>query len=210
MYTGLKHLHHLLVVLFLLSILIKLVLLFLNSNKFETFRNKVKWPEMIATILFLVLGIVMIVLKNGSFHTLFWVKLGMVLIAIPLTIIGFKKKNKILSLLGVFVFIMSYGVSEMATKKGPSNKTEISSAQAGTLEHGKILYENNCITCHGESGDKQLDMAANLQMINLSDLEIKNAITQGKGSMPSFASLSEGELDVITNYVKTLASETSN
>ena len=177
MYTGLKHLHHLLVVLFLLSILIKLVLLFLNSNKFETFRNKVKWPEMIATILFLVLGIVMIVLKNGSFHTLFWVKLGMVLIAIPLTIIGFKKKNKILSLLGVFVFIMSYGVSEMATKKGPSNKTEISSAQAGTLEHGKILYENNCITCHGESGDKQLDMAANLQTISLSDLEIKNAIT---------------------------------
>ena len=98
----------------------------------------------------------------------------------------------------------------MATKKGPSNKTEISSAQAGTLEHGKILYENNCITCHGESGDKQLDMAANLQTISLSDLEIKNAITQGKGSMPSFASLSEGELDVITNYVKTLASETSN
>jgi mono/diheme cytochrome c family protein len=210
MYTGLKHLHHLLVLLFLLSILIKLVLLFLNSNKFETFRNKVKWPEMIATILFLVLGIVMIVLKNGSFHTLFWVKLGMVLIAIPLTIIGFKKKNKILSLLGVFVFIMSYGVSEMATKKGPSNKTEISSAQAGTLEHGKILYENNCITCHGESGDKQLDMAANLQTISLSDLEIKNAITQGKGSMPSFASLSEGEVDVITNYLKTLASETSN
>ena len=210
MYTGLKHLHHLLVVLFLLSILIKLVLLFLNSNKFETFRNKVKWHEMIVTILFLVLGIVMIVFKNGSFHTLFWVKLGMVLIAIPLTIIGFKKKNKILALLGVFVFIMSYGVSEMATKKGPSNKTEISSAQAGTLEHGKILYENNCITCHGVSGDKQLDMAANLQTISLSDLEIKNAITQGKGSMPSFASLSEGEVDVITNYVKTLASETSN
>lgn len=205
LFTGLKHTHQLLVVLFLLSILIKLILLFTNSAKFDVYRDKTKKAEMWVTILFLVLGIVMAFMKEGQFHTLFWVKLGMIGAAIPITIIGFKKKNKILSMLGVFVFIMSYGVSEMAAKRGVSKTAEVSAEQAGTVDHGKMLYDLNCALCHGEAGNKQLDGAADLSKSTLNESEISAIIQNGKGSMPSFGSLTEEEKSAISLYVKSLA-----
>jgi hypothetical protein len=207
LFTGLKHLHNFAVVLFLISILIKLVLLFTNSSKFDTYRAKVKVPEMIVTILFLVLGILMMVNKGGQFHSLFWVKLGMVFTAIPITIVGFKKKNKILSLIGVFMFIMSYGVSEMASKKGVVTTTEFAVEAQGTVEHGKALYENNCVVCHGEAGDKKLDLAADLKISTISDSEIQNMIKNGKGSMPRFSEFTEEEINALKEYVKTLRVE---
>jgi mono/diheme cytochrome c family protein len=204
LYTGLKHFHYLLVVLFVLSILIKLILLFVNPTKFQAFRDKVKWPEMIVTILFLVLGIVMIVLKGGQFHQLMWVKLGMILVAIPLTIVGFKKQNKILSLIGVFIFIMTYGVAEMAAKRSKTVKVEVAQEQSGSVEHGKLIYENNCVVCHGAAGDKKLDLAADLTITALNELEIKQMISQGSNKMPAFSNLSETEVEAVKNYVLTL------
>ncbi len=204
LYTGLKHFHYLLVVLFLLSILIKFILLFVNPTKFQVFRDKVKWPEMIVSILFLVLGVVLLVLKGGQFHQLMWLKLGIIAIAIPLTIVGFKKQNKILSIFGVFLFIISYGVAEMASKRSKTVSVEVTQEQKGSVEHGKLIYENNCVVCHGAAGDKKLDLAADLTITALNELEIKQMISQGSNKMPAFSNLSETEVEAVKNYVLTL------
>ena len=59
MFTGLKHLHLLMVILFLLSMVIKTILLFVNKDKFAAYKQKTKIPEMITTIVFLITGVVM-------------------------------------------------------------------------------------------------------------------------------------------------------
>ena len=107
MYTGLKHLHLLLIFLFVASIMIKALLLLINQQKFESYRKKTKVPEMVITMLFLVTGVIMIFTKGwGGLHYFFHIKLFIMLIAISLAIIGFKKKNKILGLISAFLFVL--------------------------------------------------------------------------------------------------------
>ena len=112
MYTGLKHLHILLIALFVISVLIKAILLLINEEKFDSYRKKTKVPEMIITMLFLVTGIIMIGIKGfGGLHYFFHIKLTAILVGIPLAVVGFKKKNKALSLLSAMIFVATIGLS---------------------------------------------------------------------------------------------------
>jgi mono/diheme cytochrome c family protein len=204
MFTGIKHLHLLLVILFVLSTLIKTILLFIDSSKFEAYRAKTKLPEIIVTILFLISGITLIILKGGGFHTLFFVKLGLMIVGIPLTIIGFKKQAKIPALIGTFLFIMTYGMAEMASKKAAVTTVDVSAQESGTLPHGTKLYTLNCVTCHGETGSKNLGGAADLSSSNFTEIQIADMISNGTKKMPAFNSLTEEENSAISLYVKTL------
>lgn len=204
MFTGIKHLHLLLVILFVLTTLIKTILLFVDSSKFEAYRAKTKLPEIIVTILFLVTGITLIIIKGGGFHTLFFVKLGLMIVGIPLTIIGFKKQAKIPALVGTFLFIMTYGMAEMASKKALVTTVEISLEESGTLPHGTKLYNLNCVTCHGETGNKNLGGAADLSGSSFTEIQIADMISKGTKKMPAFSSLNEEETKAISLYVKTL------
>ena len=204
MYTGLKHLHLLLVVLFVISILVKAILLFVNQEKFENYRNKTKVPEIIISVLFLVTGILMLVMKSANVHALFWVKIAMVFAGIPLGIIGFKKKAKIPAMLAAFLFIMAYGVSEMAAKKAVVTTVEVDENLLGTSEHGAALYEKNCVTCHGSAGAKQLGGATDLSASDLSELDAITVIGEGRKSMPAFKALSAEEIQAISKYIQTL------
>ena len=42
MYTGLKHLHLLLIVLFVMSVLLKAILLLVNEERFDVYRKKIE------------------------------------------------------------------------------------------------------------------------------------------------------------------------
>ena len=204
LYTGLKHLHVLLVVLFVISILVKAILLFVNQEKFEVFRNKTKVPEMIISTLFLVTGIWMLIMKSAHVHSLFWVKITMVLAGIPLGIIGFKKKAKIPAMLAAFLFIMAYGVSEMAAKKAVVSSVEVDTESRGTVTHGQALYTKNCVTCHGEDGKKELAGATNLSTSVLNLDQSKEVIMKGRKSMPAFNALSADEIEALAAFVQTL------
>jgi len=204
MFIGIKHLHVLLVFLFVLTTLIKTILLFVDSSKFETYRAKTKLPEIIITILFLVSGITLIIHKGGGFHTLFFVKLGLMVVGIPLTIIGFKKQAKIPALLGTFLFIMTYGLAEMASKKAVVTTVEVSTEELGTLSHGTKLYDLNCVTCHGKIGNKNLGGAADLTSSIFTEIQVTDMISNGTKKMPAFKSLTEQETNAISLYVKTL------
>lgn len=205
MYTGLKHLHVLLVVLFTASVLIKAILVLVNSDKFEVYRKKTKVPEMIVTMLFLVTGIIMFVMRGGGFHYYFHIKITMIVIAIPLAIIGLKKKNKALSLVSASLFIITIG---LAFRSGNNVKVKHVDLAATDVNYGKALYEANCTTCHGNAGAAQVGQAADLSKSELSATEINNVIVDGVGKMVGFGSnLDSTEVNAISAYVLTLKSK---
>lgn len=211
MYTGLKHLHLLTVILFLLSLIIKTILLFRNKESFIAFKRKTKFPEMAVTIIFLLTGIVMITLKEGQFSNFLWIKIALIVVSIPVAIIAFKKQFKYLALIGTLLFFIVYGLAEMSAKK-PYINTNMSNlefeVELGSAQHGMVLYQNNCIVCHGKQGDKGLGGATNLQTSTLADKEVKEVILNGRKNMPSYQSvLNEQEVEALKCYLLTLRVE---
>ncbi|MEZ5006972.1 MAG: SirB2 family protein [Chitinophagales bacterium] len=113
MESALKHVHYVFVVLFLISYFIKSTLFLLGKNEaFASYKKKSILTETLFAVGFLITGIAMIIqnqnifdgawLKNsGWFH----IKLTLVILAIPLGIIGFKKSNKLLVLISVLFFL---------------------------------------------------------------------------------------------------------
>jgi uncharacterized membrane protein SirB2 len=205
MYTGLKHLHLLMVILFVLSLVIKTILLFINKDKFVAYKQKTKIPEMITTIVFLITGIIMFVLKDAKFSSFLWIKLSLILAAIPLAIVGFKKQNKILALIGTLLFVGIYGLAEMAKKRPyTDNNVDLSKISEGSIQHGEQLYSKNCKICHGAEGDMGLGGASNLKNSTLTDTEIVNVISNGRGNMAAYKQLNDQELEALKNYLITL------
>ncbi|MDH5475302.1 MAG: cytochrome c [Cyclobacteriaceae bacterium] len=211
MYTGIYHSHKLAVILFLLIYTIKLILLFVNTEKLDNFSKKIKVPDMIISFLFLATGIYLAT-QSAEISTILLVKFGLVLASIPLAIIGFKKHKKSLAIVSVLLIFTVYGLSEMnrgmkAKKVTISNDiiTNPSDANYDELSHGKVMFLSQCAMCHGPSGDQGLSGAKNLLTSTMKLEEVMNIITKGKNSMPKYSkSLSENEIKVITAYVMTL------
>lgn len=80
--------------------------------------------------------------------------------------------------------------------------------QAGELDHGREVYESNCIACHSAFGRGisvgQKDVAPAL--FAASPVEIAEAIRVGPGVMPVFGedSLTEEDLDSVIRYISFL------
>lgn len=207
MFTGLKHLHVLLISLFVISVLIKAILLLVNQDKFDAYRKKTKVPEMVITMLFLVTGIIMISMKGfGGLHYFFHIKLMAIIIAIPLAIVGFKKKNKALALLSAMIFVVTIG---LGLKSSGTMKEVHLNELAGTPEYGKSMYEANCAACHGDGGAKQLGGAYDLTKTSHNALQVGYVITDGVSEdgvtkMAPFYSLDSTEVKAIAEYVVTL------
>ncbi|MFZ9846698.1 MAG: c-type cytochrome [Flavobacteriales bacterium] len=202
-FSILSKVHMVLVLLFVISMFIKTILIFKSNESFDNYRAKTKMPEMLVTILFLIIGIVLIVMKDGPFHTLFYVKLGAVVAGIPLGIIGAKKHSKILIALSTIFFFGAYALSEIA--KGKGVQKEIS--QEVKVENlGKEIYTTNCSSCHGADGKQGSNGASDLSATTLNTEEISKVINEGrrgKGVMPKFTY--EGEqLKALTNYLDSL------
>ena len=67
------------------------------------------------------------------------------------------------------------------------------------------LYKSKCAMCHGADGSKLT--AHNLQTADvqkLSDAELADVITNGKGKMPSYKSLKPEEVKGLVAYIRTL------
>ncbi|MCA0430305.1 MAG: cytochrome c [Bacteroidetes bacterium] len=200
MYKGMLHTHYLVVTLFLLIYLIKTILLL--SNKIETlnsFTKKIKIPEMVISFLFLATGIFLATqLPFGSkYDYLFFIKVAMVLVSIPIAIIGFKKQNKLLAALSLLLITGSFGLAEVYHKrKGVSANGNTTIAS----NDGKALYEAKCGLCHGGDGKLAAAGAKDLSVTQNSLEEIKATIINGKNTMPA-ADVTPEEADAIANYV---------
>ncbi len=109
----LKHLHWLFIGLFLLSYIIKSILFLTNKKSaFQSFRAKTLVPESILATAFLITGVWMLINTGfGAYGGWMHLKLTLVILAIPLGIVGFKKENKALVLFSLIMFLYVLGMA---------------------------------------------------------------------------------------------------
>ncbi|QHL88576.1 hypothetical protein GU926_14500 [Nibribacter ruber] len=229
--TAFLHTHVLVVILFLLLFLAKALLLFLGKHDtLNKVRSSTKILDMVFGTLILVSGGFLTYKYNGPLPTWLLVKMGLVLVAIPIAIVGIKRHSKVLTAVGVLTFLYVYGVAEtkslnmspaqpevaetMPTSvekpqpkaSEPAAVNPILSQLEGTqLNNTKAIYTQLCATCHGPDGQKGLSGASNLQRSTLSVEERKAVIANGRGLMPGFGSqLSEQEQEALAQFTTML------
>jgi len=76
------------------------------------------------------------------------------------------------------------------------------------LQEGSVIYQDNCVSCHGEDGRSQILGAANFSdqrfMANQSPSNLYVAVTQGQSSMPAWqARLSQDERWAVIDSIRT-------
>ena len=200
MYKGFSHTHYLVVTLFLLIYVIKTILLLSNKNDLLIlFAKKTKVFEMIISALFLITGIYLTTQLpfGGKFDYLFFIKIGMILIAIPLAVIGFKRYNKILAALSLLLITGSFGLAEVYTKRKAIPKNN---SNPIATNDGRALYENNCILCHGGDGKLGMSGAKDISTTTMDRAALTEIILKGKGNMPPIA-VNEEQAIAIAEYV---------
>jgi len=199
MFETIKLIHKISVILFLLIYLIKTILLLSNKEDLLVKLTKVlKVPEMIVSELFLLTGIYLIT-QIPEIKTLLIVKVGLVFLSIPVAIVGFKNKNKILAALSLLMITASYGIAEMAAK----NKAKISE-QSVTVDgkfDGKQIYNDNCAICHGADGKLGMTGASDLSVTQLDTIALTGIILNGRGSMKKIDGLSDDQAKAVAEYV---------
>lgn len=205
MYKGFLHTHYLVVTLFLLIYVVKTILLLSNKNDLlARFTKFIKVPEMIVSFLFLITGVYLATQLpfGGKFDYLFFIKIAMVLVSIPLAVVGFRKSNKILAALSLLLITGSFGLAEVYSKRKAIPKdSNLSPSAAAASVDGSALYEANCKLCHGNDGKLGMAGAKDLSATALSVEEIKEIVLKGKGAMPA-AAVNEVQAAAIAVYVE--------
>lgn len=210
-FTALYHTHKLVVLLFVLIYLIKAILLITGKKDIlAKFTRIIKIPEMVVSALFFITGIVMLQ-KQADFTTLFAIKMILVVIAIPVAVMAYKRANKALAILAVFLLIIVYGVAEMNKammgKRKPIEQVIADANDPGysLITHGQALYNAQCAVCHGEKGEANLSGAKSLKASRLDNVQITAIINKGKNAMPKMkGKYSDQEMDALVSYIKDL------
>ena len=107
MITGIKHLHTLLVFLFVITYVVKAILMITNQSEvLAKYRKKTMVPEMIIATLFVVTGLYMLfTLGMGNLGGWFHIKLTLIILAIPMGFIGYKRDNKPMAIGASLLFL---------------------------------------------------------------------------------------------------------
>ncbi len=207
-FNLIKLIHVIVVILFLLIYLIKTILLLANNNDgLAKFTKIVKVPEMIISLLFLVTGIYM--LTQIGANKLLIIKIIIVLLSIPIAIVGFKKKNKILAVLSLLMIIAAYGLAEM-NKKNVEKQTvdptvgNPNDPNYDIKKHGELVYTAYCQSCHGTEGTNGAG-GADLTLSKMNMKAMMEQVKNGSNTMAGFKDvLNEQEITAVVAYVETL------
>ncbi len=196
MATGMLHSHTLFVVLFTLIYLVKTILLLSDKDELlEKFKKKTRIVEMVVSFGFLATGIYLLV-KAPEINVFMITKIALVLASIPLAVIGFKKKNKILAALSFFFIVVSFMLAykAKAAKAGPQT----------IAVSGKEIFEEKCTLCHGSDGKLGMSGAKDLSATVLDHQSIVTMISEGKNTMaPYKAVLSPEQIEAVASYIET-------
>ncbi len=89
-------------------------------------------------------------------------------------------------------------------------------ASTADFARGMLLYQSNCMRCHGEQGDGKGPEAANFvpkpmdftssQMSTLTDALLEKAVVEGVSTVPSHAwgnTLSKNDVAEVLQYIRT-------
>lgn len=202
----LARIHLISVMLFLLTYVVKTVLLFTSKSMLNKYSHVTKIPEMIISVTFLITGIWLFVLLDGikTFHI---IKLIFVFVSIPLAIIGFKKNKYGLALIAMVLIIGAYGLAEMSKNKPFIPKTvKLETENNSLLAEGAIVYYQNCVFCHGTDGKKIYRNAPDLTHSLMNEDAMIQSVREGsKGKMPAYLlTISDQNIAAVVKYVNSL------
>ena len=196
-----RHMHVAVVVMLLLVVLFKTILLIANKKELlDRIRAKSKVVDITLGILAVATGVYLTTLKL-SVEPYLWIKILLVVIAIPVGIIGLKKHKKPLAILSVILIIYVYGIGETQSYKFKRDPVVITSN-----EHpGPEIYGKLCVECHGDDGRMGLFKASDLTSSILDETEMKERILQGKGIMRGYKNeLNNQQVEAVIQYITTL------
>ncbi|MES2565925.1 MAG: cytochrome c [Bacteroidota bacterium] len=190
------HSHYLFVVLFTLIYMIKTILLLSDRDELlEKFKKKTKVVEMIVSFGFLATGIYLMT-QMPHIPALMYVKVALIILSIPLAVIGYKKKNKVLATLSFFLIVVSFGIAEKVKKEKSGEKLVTIS--------GKQIFEEKCTLCHGDDGKLGMSGAKDLSITQLDHAGIVTIVTEGKNTMASYkGTLSPEQIEAVSDYIET-------
>lgn len=196
MATGMLHTHYLFVVLFTLIYLIKTILLLSDKDELlEKFKKKTKVAEMIISFGFLATGVFLLT-QVPVITTLMIIKIVLVVLSIPLAVIGYKKKNKVLATLSFFLIVVSFGLAHKAKDAKAGEKIAALS--------GKEIFKDKCSVCHGDDGKKAENGAKDLSVTQLPHAGIVEIITNGKNTMAAYKdALTAEQIEAVASYIET-------
>lgn len=202
----LARIHLISVMLFLLTYVVKTVLLFTSKSMLSKYSHVTKIPEMIISVTFLISGIWLFVLLDGikTFHI---IKLVFVFVSIPLAIIGFKKNKYGLALIAMVLIIGAYGLAEMSKNKPFIPKTvKLETDNNLLMAEGAIVYYQNCVFCHGTDGKKMYRNAPDLTRSLMNEDAMIQSVREGsKGKMPAYLlTISDQNIAAVVKYVNSL------
>lgn len=206
MYSMFLSTHKVVVLIFLFIYLVKTIFLLIPNKEeaLDRITRAVKVPEMIISALMLITGIYLL-LNTGQASTLLYIKITAVFVSIPLAVIGFKKKIKILAALSFLLILGAYGMAEIHKKR--SSKIEnLSISNEATpdelLTQAEHIYSTNCANCHGKDGKLGLSGAKDLSATVLTKEEQIEIIKNGKRAMPAYGKqLSDTQLEAMAEYI---------
>ncbi len=195
MATGMLHSHTLFVVLFTFIYLIKTILLLSDKEELlEKFRKKTKVAEMIVSFGFLATGIFLIT-QAPEINKFMAIKLALVFLSIPLAVIGFKKKNKILATLSFFFIVVSFSLAYKSKAAKAGEKI--------VAVNGKQIFEEKCTLCHGDNGKLGMSGAKDLSVTQLPHAGIVEIVTNGKNAMASYKdALTAEQIEAVASYIE--------
>jgi cytochrome c6 len=74
-----------------------------------------------------------------------------------------------------------------------------------TVERGRIIFQQNCVRCHGYDGKLGKWGAKNLQVSRLNDAQLLKIISNGRWFMPKWKKvLGDEEIAAVITYVKSM------
>lgn len=196
MATGMLHSHYLFVVLFTLIYLIKTILLLSDKDELlEKFKKKTKVAEMIVSFGFLATGGFLLT-QVPVITMLMIIKIVLVVLSIPLAVIGYKKKNKVLATLSFFLIVVSFGLAHKAKDAKAGEKIAVLS--------GKEIFEQKCTLCHGADGKLGQAGSKDLSVTQLPHAGIVEIITNGKNTMAAYKeALTAEQIEAVASYIET-------
>src|SRR6188768_643919 len=164
---------------FLLLYLIKTILLFTSTTNLDKFTRVTKIFEMIVSVTFLLTGLWLLFIL-GAVKMLMIIKFILVFASIPIAVMGFKRRNKIMAVTSLLLIIGAYGMSEAAKKKPfIAAKVEVNGNADEIAKLGIKTYVANCAMCHGKDGKKMYREATDLSISGLDQASIELVVREG-------------------------------
>ena len=103
----------------------------------------------------------------------------------------------------------SIGVISMLVSCTQGEVNTVRDEQPNIEVNGRLLYTNQCVSCHGPDGKLGNSGSKDLSKSKLDEVTIHKIIKEGKGTMPPFEYLltTEKEREAVVQYVMSLRKE---